>query len=740
MIFSSQAVLGQLHANFLNQLCTLSQEKHLASGQKLCTKGEDFDGAFLVVKGRLADPESTIEFVSGDVVDELQLLTGGQRAHTLIAFEECQLFHILPDQFRTLVAKDKPILEQLSSLVSDRLRHQQVADIIYRLFGSLDDSVKNEIESKIIWLELAPSEVLFRQSDPGDALYAVIDGRLAVLSETDKGPLLLNEILPGETIGEISIITNEPRSATVKASSRSLLIKFERLDFDRIVEQHPIIYKAFAEVLATWLQRNNSHQFAKNDAKEVTLVTHRQDGTLMRQLSAELEVSLSKLGLTLCLSSDKLNAMGARYLFDVDKALKFPLYHSDNTRFRLWLAEQKRHYAYIIYETDGYLSTWDKLCVERAHELIIAADSGAKVAPGDLELLSCKNEMTKHRLVLIQPNHASPENTDKWLCNRALTGHHHLRLDSSADFQRLARFIAGKAVGLVLAGGGARGFAHVGIIRAMHEQGIPIDLIGGTSSGGMIGLSYSIDTDPNNLESRNEKQWVAKKPFSRLTIPIISILDHTKWDQIFKEAVGNKRIEDLWIPTFCISCNIDTGETVVHGSGLVWKAARATASLPVFLAPTLIEGQAHIDGGVVNNLPIDVMRKMTAGPVFAINLEHIVKNRLALEDYPSPWRLALEKIPGFRKKKPYHTISKVIMQLAVMLNDSDYEKRTKLADFILEPPVEDYALTDIKHYDEITKIGHAYGIEHIEQLMHDEIFKAKMASAGIRYSKKESED
>jgi len=727
-----RTVLGQLDKTFLDRLRAQACEKSLVKGETLCTAESTFDGAYLVTEGRLGEPGHSEELHPGDMVDEIQLLTGGQRSRTLIALEDTRLLLIRPDQFRMLVATQEQVLERLSSLVSDQLRDQQLTRILSRLFGELNDDVQQEIKQKIVWLELEPAQTLFHQSDPGDALYAVIDGRLAAFSETDKDPLFLNEILPGETIGEISIITGDDRSATVKATSRSLLVRLARSDFDRIVEHHPIVYKTFAQVLVTWLRRSNDHRYAIHDAREVTLIAHRHHPQLMLEITQGLEAGLGLIGPVLCLSSAGLKELGIKYLFDVDKALKKPLYDPQNTRFRLWLEEQKRHYSFIIYETDGDASIWDRLCLERAHELLIVAQTETEVTPGELELLSRKQEMTSSRLVLIHPAEGDPANTDRWLVNRSLSGHHHLRLNRPADYERLARFIAGKAIGLVLAGGGAKGFAHIGIIRALHECGIPIDLIGGTSTGGIVSLSYGMDTDPAILETRNQKEWIARKPLSRYALPILSILDHTKWDQIFRDAFQHKKIEDLWIPAFSVSCNLDTGEMVVHDSGIAWKAVRATSSLPVFLVPVLFEGHGHVDGGVINNMPTDVMRKMTSGPVFAINLGNNVAKRLELENYPSPWRLALEKFPGFRKKHAYHTVPKVIMQLATMQDQAAYDERSQLADFMLLPPVAGYSMTDIKFADEIVERGYAYGIERLREWIADEAFREKLRSAGVK--------
>ncbi len=260
MNFSARTVLGRLDPAFRNRLLESAQETRLAAGDILCEAGEAFDSAYLIVTGRLQEltPSGRAQELNpGDIVDELQLLTGGTRAQTLRALEPTRLLRFEPDRFRSLVAADESLLETLSSLFSERLRKQQLSRVLQRLFGPLDDAVQRQIRQQVDWLELEPGEILFRQADPGDALYALIDGRMAAFSDGDAGPVFLNEILPGETIGEIAIVTGADRSATVKATKRSLLVRLARSDFDAIAELHPIVYKTFAQVLVTWLQRGH---------------------------------------------------------------------------------------------------------------------------------------------------------------------------------------------------------------------------------------------------------------------------------------------------------------------------------------------------------------------------------------------------------------------------------------------------------------------------------------------------
>jgi len=301
------------------------------------------------------------------------------------------------------------------------------------------------------------------------------------------------------------------------------------------------------------------------------------------------------------------------------------------------------------------------------------------------------------------------------------------------DFARLARFLARQATGLVLAGGGARGFAHIGVIKAFHEAGIPIDSIGGTSSGAMCSVTYAMELDPQQLAVRNQRDWVDRKPWRKYAPPVLSILNHRSWDRIFHEGFGDTDIEDLWIPTFCVSSNIDVGRMAVHDTGPAWKAVRASASLPALLAPVLFDGQAHVDGGLVNNLPTDVMRARTAGSVFAVSLGQRTSDVMPFDVYPSPWKLAGEMLNPLKRSDPMHTVPKVMLQIAILGDLARAEQRSGETDVVLEPPVSGMSMTDFSDVDGTIRIGYEYTIDRLEALAGDKVFVARMQAAGIEF-------
>jgi NTE family protein len=226
----------------------------------------------------------------------------------------------------------------------------------------------------------------------------------------------------------------------------------------------------------------------------------------------------------------------------------------------------------------------------------------------------------------------APRNTASWLAQIPFSLHHHVRIDLTKDYQRLLRFIRDRAVGVVLSGGGTRGWAHIGAIRALREAKVPIDIIGGTSVGAIIAACYAME---ESVEDAYEKFYriirASKNAVSwrNMTWPTISLFNAKGFTTAQMDVFGDTQIDDLWIPYFCISCNLSSNTEEAHHSGLLWEKTRASASVPGLIPPMILDGALHLDGGLLNNLPVDVMRQYVGkrGKVIAIELNNFSSDR-----------------------------------------------------------------------------------------------------------------
>lgn len=215
---------------------------------------------------------------------------------------------------------------------------------------------------------------------------------------------------------------------------------------------------------------------------------------------------------------------------------------------------------------------------------------------------------TQRTLLLVHPAAtAVPSQTGEWLRLHPVSRHFHVREDRGTDLGRVARLIARKGHGLALGGGGARGFAHLGILKACEVHGMAVDCLSGTSMGAIMACQYAMGLSMEELMRLNHRM-VDVRPFTEYTVPMISLVAGHRAERAFLETFGETTMEDLWIPCVAVSANITTSSLVVHDRGLVRRAARASSALPGILPPVVEGAHLLVDGGVVNNLPADIVR------------------------------------------------------------------------------------------------------------------------------------
>ena len=309
-----------------------------------------------------------------------------------------------------------------------------------------------------------------------------------------------------------------------------------------------------------------------------------------------------------------------------------------------------------------------------------------------------------------------PTGTERWLERRAVVRHHHLHMDTRAHYERLVRFLTGRAVGLALGGGGARGAAHIGVIRALGEAGIPIDMIGGTSAGGMVSAQYAMGLSHDGMRQAFHRGLVESKLFKKYTLPIVSLIAHVPPDEAAKELCRDIQIEDLRVSFFCVSCNLSTGETVVHQRGPLWKAVRATTSLPGILVPVVEGKHLLVDGGVVDNLPSTTMKQLCGGPVIVVNVspDKDVMLDEDLDEIPSPLGILWSWLNPFVKAIRIPTIMTLMVRVAVVNSLFRKGVAREQADFLLDVPVEEYELLDFDALNELIGIGYRYATDRIK--------------------------
>jgi NTE family protein len=268
------------------------------------------------------------------------------------------------------------------------------------------------------------------------------------------------------------------------------------------------------------------------------------------------------------------------------------------------------------------------------------------------------------------------------------------------------------AVNIVLAGGGARGFAHIGVLKALKEAGVPFDFVAGTSMGAIVAAGIAMDWEIDELRMRVRDAFVDNKPLSDFTLPLIALFRGAHVTKLLKKHFGETRIEDLSRPYFCLSSNLTTGRDHVHRSGPLWRALRASVALPGILPPvTTAEGHLLVDGGVMNNLPVDVMAQEARGPIIAVDVSGEIDLHAEDERYGER---SLFSLIGQRMRGSPSIIS-ILMRAGTVGSNLQRRSVRSLADYLYEPPLSGIGMRDWHGFDQAIAHGYAYAATEIEK-------------------------
>jgi len=585
-----------------------------------------------------------------------------------------------------------------------------------RLFGGLDEAALDEIATQLEWLLVPGGVRVCRQGEAGDCLYLVASGRLAVIREHAGGrEEVLGQKGRGDSLGELSVLTGSPRSATVRAVRDSVLARLSRERAELLLRKYPETIVAVTRMLAGWLK--TEIPVAPALGCVAVAVTAAGPDVPILAFTARLVASLSALGPTLHLDARRLEAeLGAGVAQCPDGSLQ-------HERMAAWLNEQEGRYEVVVYEADSIPSAWTRRCLRQADQILVVGLGGDPPRLGSLgpELASLEDEQGKqfeHLVLLHRDVDWRPRNTADWLRLRPFHGHHHLRLARSGDVDRLARFLTGNAVGLVLGGGGARGFAHIGVLRALEEAGIPIDRIGGTSMGAIVGAQYARGLGWQELLDVNRRGWVVMRPHKAYTLPLISLLATRRAEEMLDMMYGDDFIEDLWLSFFSVSTNITRTELVVHRWGSLRDGVTASMTLPGITPPVLAPGgDLLVDGGVLNNLPTDVMRRHGPGPIIASDVSATLDLQ-ADPSYlrtPSPWQVLWNRINPRAKRRPFPNILRLVHRSAVLASDVYAKQAKKEVELYLNHTLDAFDMFDMDALPRIAEQGYQFTREKLEE-------------------------
>jgi predicted acylesterase/phospholipase RssA/CRP-like cAMP-binding protein len=710
---SATALFAALAAPALAELVKQVETTSPRAGDTLVRQGETSDSMYLVFKGQLSvsqeepgHPERLLRMLGrGELFGEVALLRATPRTATVRATQDSILVRLSRAAFERVVRVHPEAMAVLERAIDTRLApsvRPPPAELLSflastSLFRSLPSTVLEDLEPELTHLVLAAGDYLFRQRDPADSLYLVVNGRLRVLVEKEHGhEEPVGELGRGDCIGELGILTDEPRAASARALRDTALVRVSKEVVNRLLERHPRAMFGFVRTVVTQMRSRPS---ADHGARAVALVAA-GPSVDMGEFAEELTRALGVLGKAVHVTGEDARAIGGE--------------NGEPLALMRWQNELEAAHRYVLYECDTTLTAWTKRCLRQADRVLVVGHENDSPEPGAVEVELARSRVgsmsARVDLALLHaPSTRHPKGTLRWLTARNVASHHHLHVGSSDDVERMVRRLSGRGIGLVLSGGAAHGFAHVGVIRALREHGIPVDRIGGTSMGSFIAAEMALGLRESEMVDGLRKVFVEAKPLSDITLPVASFIEGRRFADGVHAFFGDVQIEDLWQGYFCVSGNLTRGEPHVHRSGPLWNAVRTSCTIPGLVPPVVHGTSLHIDGGVSNNLPDDVMREDGQGPVIAVDVGPSVDLSIdpRYSSYPSSWKVLAHNVMPFGEKVAVPTLVHLLARTAMLSSHSSSTRAQAHAALYLRPDVRRFGFLDFKPIERIAEAGYA---------------------------------
>jgi NTE family protein/lysophospholipid hydrolase len=707
----------------LQRLAAGVESVDLAPGAVLFRQGEPGDALYIVRSGVLrvavalpSGDEHLLDLVgSGDFLGEMAVLYRRPRAATAHATTACTVLKIRASAIEQLYITDPSVRSRLLEAASRRLPSLYLASV--PLFAGLDADALCELDLETNWVRLTGGQTLFRKGERPDYLYVVVRGRLEVVLEREQGRVdVIRHLGHGDVVGEVAIFTGEPRNATTRAIRDTELVRLSKAEVYRLLERHP---RGAIEIVRLLAGRIQPVASSRRDAPVSTIALVPAGGaSLAPEWTTRLVEALRDVGgSTLHLDQQcVLDAFGDPPPSPLDDG-------AARVRVATWLHEQEDRFTFIVFDCGDLPPAWTDFCLRQTDLVLFVAQPGAQASAGDVDRRIFAGGVvapsTPKVLALLHgADTDQPTGTARWLAILPVNRHHHVRVDRAEDYARVARFIAGKAVGLALSGGGARTWAHVGVIRALRERGIPIDAVGGVSAGVFTAAYYALGHDIDTVERICVENMGNYNLLGDATLPMASFLSGKNLVRVLRRLFGDVEIEDLWLPFFCLSANLTTARVVVFDRGPLWKAIRATTSVPGIHPPLCLNGELLVDGGVLNNLPVDVMRDRCSGTVIASDVSLTVDLTAEARDLSaaSGWPLLWARVNPFGKAKPdLPLIFEILVRTATVSSTHHGAEVARNADLYVRTPTEGIPTLDWPAGRVLVERGYRLALQKIEE-------------------------
>ncbi len=539
------------------------------------------------------------------------------------------------------------------------------------VLAGLPDELLQRLAPEVDEVSVRAGEWILRDGEAANSLFIVRSGRIEIV---DEGPpeAVIRILRRGDVLGELALLRQGTRSMSARARRDVELLELGRARFEALIQEAPSFALGLTRALGAQLAASRTPIVAAPPPQTIAVVGIDREAPVS-EVAHGLADALAAHGSVAMLSSGGLQT--------IDQA------------------ERDADRVVLLAGSDP-ADEWSALCVREAH-LVLAVTT----ATPDPAWLANVSALQGCELLVLGPAVSSAVIAELEPREVQLLAEAERR---GPALEATARRIAGRSVGIVLSGGGARALAHLGVIEELIEAGLRFDRIAGVSLGSLVAASIAMGLEPEAVDEAFHHAFVETNPANDFTLPVHALLRGVKTRRLIENAFGDHRIEELPLRFFCLSCDLVAREPIVHRTGPVADAVFASLAIPGVFPPVATEhGQLLVDGGVLNNLPVAAMARSGEGPVIAVDVTGRIgpfgrARRPGLERLGRPLRRALT---GSESSVP--RLGETIFRTLTVGSIDTVAAARMHADLVISPDVEGIGLMEWGTLPRVRELGRA---------------------------------